>query len=463
MITSGSPLDPPALLAVAPSPLLDDALWRFDGVALALLVLVLGIAAAVLPFAHRSLRGDRHGTAITAALGAMLLTTAWLAIAGPLWMLGLAWSASTVATLIALGLGGGVRALLPGAVWLVAADLALWAAIVLTSIGGGASTDAAALLLVVAAALRCALPPAQSWLVGSLYAPTPVSAALHGGIVNGGGILVITQLPLIGESLLATVVLALLAGLGLLLGVAASLTRTDVKGRLVMSTVAQMGFMLLCAALGLAAAALVHLVAHGLYKSSLFLSSSDGIDRRAYDRRAPALVTLSRRRAAAQAAGALLPVLSLTSVALAVYPGGRGFPELLLLIVIGAAFAAAGSRAARLAPSTALAAASAALLAGAAAAYALLASLLTVALEPPSPTAAQPAVVALAVLTLSLVVALGMMRRWFPMSRPALAVQALGLGVGEPTAARLASRASSPPRVSVPDRHLSPLTTGAPS
>ncbi|MFL0712081.1 MAG: proton-conducting transporter membrane subunit [Microcella pacifica] len=314
MFSLGSPLDPRALLAAASTPPLDGALWRLDGVTFALLVLVVGIAAAVLPFAHRSLRGDRHGTAITVALGAMLATTAWLALAGPLWMLGLAWSASTVATLVALGLGGGVRALLPGALWLIAADVALWAAVVLSSLGAG--TDAAALLLVVAAALRCALPPAQSWLVGSLYAPTPVSAALHGGIVNGGGILVITQLPLISDSLLATVALALLAGFGLLVGVAASLTRTDIKGRLVLSTVAQMGFMLLCAALGLAAAALVHLVAHGLYKSSLFLSSSDGIDQRAYERRAPARLALSPRGAVARVAtGAALPVLALAAVA----------------------------------------------------------------------------------------------------------------------------------------------------
>jgi NAD(P)H-quinone oxidoreductase subunit 5 len=462
MTPSGSPLDPRALIAAAPTPPLEGLLWRFDSVSLVLLILVIGIAAAVLPFAHRSLRGDRHGTAITVALGAMLVTTAWLALAGPLWMLGLAWSASTAATLVALGRGGGVRALLPGALWLVAADVALWAAIVLTSLGTGA--DAAALLLVVAAALRCALPPAQSWLVGSLDAPTPVSAALHGGIVNGGGILVITQLPLISGSLLATIALAVLASVGLLVGVTASLTRTDIKGRLVMSTVAQMGFMLLCAALGLAAAALVHLVAHGLYKSSLFLASSDGIDRRAYDRRAPAVLALSRPSAAARAlAGIALPVMTLAAVAVAVYPGGRGVPELLLLVVVGAAFAAAGARAARLAPSTALAAASTTLLAGGAAAYALAASLLSAVITPESAPEAQPAIVVVAVLALLLVVALGVVRRWFPMSRTGLALQAFGLGFGDPRARRPAGRASTARAIPASDPLGSPLTTGASS
>ena len=49
-----------------------DLSWRLDPTAILLLVLVVGIAAAVLPFAHRSLRGDRHGTGITLAIAGML-------------------------------------------------------------------------------------------------------------------------------------------------------------------------------------------------------------------------------------------------------------------------------------------------------------------------------------------------------------------------------------------------------
>jgi len=461
VIPLDGPIDPHALSALASPTAFDSALWRLDAVSIVLLVLVVGIAAAVIPFAHRSLRGDRHGIAVTVALGAMLAATAWMAVAGPLWMLALAWSASTIATLVALGLGGGVRALLPGGVWLLAADAALWAGVLVLALG--AAPEVAAVLLVAAATLRCALPPAQSWLVGSLYAPTPVSAALHGGIVNGGGILVITQLPLIGASPLATTILAIVSAIGLLVGITASLVRTDIKGRLVMSTVAQMGFMLLCAALGLAAAALVHLVAHGLYKSSLFLSSSDGVDRRAYDRRAPVLLALSPRLATLRSlAGAALPVLALTGVALALYPGGRGIPELLILLVIGSAFAAAGSRAALLAPSTALAAASTVLLAAGAAAYALGASLLS-ALLAPAAAAESPAAVIVAVLTVTLVAALAVVRQWFPLSPAGLALHALGLSAGRP-------RASRPHRPISPDR-LGParpplvysVTTGAPS
>ncbi|MBX9719130.1 MAG: hypothetical protein K2X36_09870, partial [Microbacteriaceae bacterium] len=317
--------------------------WRLDPTAILLLVLVVGIAASVLPFAHRSLRGDRRGVGVTLAISGMLAATAVLVVAGELWMLALTWSLATAATLAALGLGGGRPALRRAGPWLVLGDVVLWLAVVLAA--SGAAGEAPAVLLVLAAAMRCALPPAHPWLIDSLYAPTPVSAALHGGIVNGGGILVITQFSLIAASPFA---IALLGGLGagaIVAGVLAALVRTDIKGRLVASTVAQMGFMMLVASLGLLAAALLHLVAHGFYKSALFLSSSDGIDRRAAERRAPRpFLTSATERRVRAAAGALVPVAALVAVALVAYPGGRGPAELLLLVIVAVAFAAAGSR-----------------------------------------------------------------------------------------------------------------------
>lgn len=405
--------------------------WRLDPTAILLLVLVVGIALAVLPFAHRSLRGDRHGTGITLAIAGMLAATALLVVAGELWMLALAWSLATAATLTALGLGGGRPAVRRAGPWLVLGDAALWLAVVLAAMG--TAGQAPAVLLVVAAALRCALPPAHPWLVDSLYAPTPVSAALHGGIVNGGGILVITQFGLISGSPIAVSLLAALGAVAIVAGVLAALVRTDIKGRLVASTVAQMGFMLLVAALGLLAAALLHLVAHGFYKSALFLSSSDGIDRRAAERRAPRPLRIpAAERRARAVAGALLPVAALVAVALTVYPGGRGPAELLLLVVIASAFAAAGSRAAALAPSRALALGLAVLLAVAAVAFAGVTSVLTgmLALTRPADLAAQPVALALALLAVLALVGLAAVRRWAPTGRVALVLIALGHRLG---------------------------------
>ena len=55
------------------------------------------------------------------------------------------------------------------------------------------------------------------------------------------------------------------------------LTQSAVKTSLAWSTVSQMGFMLLQCGLGLWALALLHVVAHSLYKAHAFLSSGGAV------------------------------------------------------------------------------------------------------------------------------------------------------------------------------------------
>jgi len=440
-------------------------LWRVDAVSILLLVLVVGIAAAVLPFAHRSLRGDRRGRETTVAIAVMLAATAVVSVAGPLWMLAIAWSASTAATLAALGFGGGRPALVRAGPWLVLADLALWGAVVVAAAGG--PVDVVALLLVAAAVVRCALPPAHVWLVDSLYAPTPVSAALHGGIVNGGGILIITQLGLVSQSALAIIVLASVAAMAIVVGVVASLVRTDIKGRLVMSTVAQMGFMLLIAALGLVAAALLHLIAHGFYKSALFLASSDGIDRRAADRRAPRPVALSASaRRLRITVGAIVPVAALVIAAVASYPGSRGIAELVVVIVLSVAFATAGARLAVLMPTVTRAIAAVVGAALAAVAFVIVTSLLTAAIASSTTgsgagsIAGRDVVIVIAFVALASLLIVAALRQWAPASAAALTVLAWGHSIGAPRQQRMGARSAASLRTS--GTAVAPQTTPSP-
>ena len=167
----------------------------------------------------------------------------------------------------------------------------------------------AAVLIVVSAALKSAQFPFHGWLIQVMEAPTPVSALLHAGIVNAGAFLVIRMSPVVSHSELA---LALLAGIGLVTLALASLvmlTQTSIKVSLAWSTTAQMGFMLLECGLGLYSLAMLHLVAHSLYKAHAFLASGSGVD--AF--RAPAIVYNGGsagpgRLLAALAAGALTTV-----------------------------------------------------------------------------------------------------------------------------------------------------------
>jgi len=69
----------------------------------------------------------------------------------------------------------------------------------------------------------------------------------------------------------------MLGGLTALFGAVVMLTQSAVKTGLAWSTVAQMGFMLLQCGLGLWALALLHIVAHSLYKAHAFLGSGGAV------------------------------------------------------------------------------------------------------------------------------------------------------------------------------------------
>lgn len=143
----------------------------------------------------------------------------------------------------------------------------------------------ASYLIVLSAALKSAQFPLHGWLLQVMEAPTPVSALLHAGIVNAGAFLVIRMSPILSHSTGALVALSLIGLVTLALASLVMLTQTSVKVSLAWSTTGQMGFMLLECGLGLYSLAMLHLMAHSLYKAHAFLASGSAVD--AF--RAPAL------------------------------------------------------------------------------------------------------------------------------------------------------------------------------
>lgn len=130
-----------------------------------------------------------------------------------------------------------------------------------------------AFLLVIGALLKSAQFPFHSWLPDTMESPTPVSALMHAGIVNAGGFLVVRFSPIITFSTASLNALALVGAFTALFASVIMLPQTSVKRSLAYSTIAQMGFMMLQCGLGAFALAILHLVAHSLYKAYAFLSS----------------------------------------------------------------------------------------------------------------------------------------------------------------------------------------------
>jgi len=134
------------------------------------------------------------------------------------------------------------------------------------------------LLLVLSVIIPAAQYPFQSWLIESVVAPTPVSAIMHAGIVNAGGI-ILTRFSPVFDHPIALTILLIISSLSVLIGSGISLVHVDYKRQLVGSTMSQMGFMLVQCALGVYSAAIIHLILHGVFKATLFLQSGSIVKR----------------------------------------------------------------------------------------------------------------------------------------------------------------------------------------
>lgn len=133
-------------------------------------------------------------------------------------------------------------------------------------------------LLVLAALMKSAQFPFHTWLPDTMGAPTPVSALMHAGIINGGGYLVVRLSPVLVNTPGALHLLAIFGALTAVYASMVMLSQTSVKRALAYSTIAQMGFMLLQCGLGAFHLAVLHIVAHSLYKGHAFLSCGSAVE-----------------------------------------------------------------------------------------------------------------------------------------------------------------------------------------
>lgn len=139
------------------------------------------------------------------------------------------------------------------------------------------------LFLLAASMMQSAIWPFHRWLLSSLNSPTPISAMMHAGLINGGGFLLLRFAPLYLEYPKLLTVLFLIGLLSAFLGILWKLMQNDVKRMLACSTMGQMGFMFAQCGLGLFPIALSHLVWHSMFKAYLFLASGSVAQEKRFD------------------------------------------------------------------------------------------------------------------------------------------------------------------------------------
>jgi len=136
---------------------------------------------------------------------------------------------------------------------------------------------AVTLLLFIGVMSKSAQFPLHVWLPSSLYAPTSVHALLHAGIINAGGFLMNRLAPLYGLSPVTLHVALVVGTLTAILGASMMLTQNDIKKTLGFSTIGQMGYMIMECGLGAFGLGVFHLIAHGIFKATVFLNCGNVI------------------------------------------------------------------------------------------------------------------------------------------------------------------------------------------
>ena len=282
---------------------------RLDALSVVMLLLTSGIATVILRFSRSYLEGEPGKPRYLRWFLATMAAVSLLVITDDLIILALAWTATSLTlhqllvfyddrapALIAAHkkflLSRGADAAIMAAVLLILHQTGTQRIDALLALGSTTrevppALQFAGLLLAMGVALRSAQLPFHGWLIQVMEAPTPVSAFLHAGIVNIGGFVLIRLSGLVGRLEVAQTFLVIVGTTTAVLAALVMTTRVSVKVSLAWSTCAQMGFMLLECGLGAYGLALLHLVAHSLYKAHAFLSSGRAVEQQLTRRMTP--------------------------------------------------------------------------------------------------------------------------------------------------------------------------------
>jgi len=318
--SGGAPLA--AVLTLAPR---FDLVLRLDALGLLFLALSSVLWLVTTLYAIGYVEGARESRRFFGFFSLCITATAGIAMAGNLLTFFVFYELLTIVTSPLVVHYGDAKALRAGAVYLTyslgASTLMLGGMAWLYALNGGpigfaAEGDALAALaaehrtaitvifalLVAGMASKAAMVPLHAWLPLAMVAPAPASALRHAvAVVKAGAFGIVRVLhdlygPLAHDLGVAPVVAAV-AGVTILYGSLQALRQDDLKKRLAFSTVGQISYIVLGAAVGGPIAllgALAHLVNQGVMKITLFfcaggiaetlhlhkISELDGIGRR---------------------------------------------------------------------------------------------------------------------------------------------------------------------------------------
>jgi multicomponent Na+:H+ antiporter subunit A len=274
---------------------IDLALYM-DGLSLVFSLIITLVGGLVFLYSSRYMEDYEHQGRFYAYLMLFLASMLGVVLAGDLIVLIVFWELTSISSFLLIGFENrrveARQAALQSLVITSGAGLALLGGMVLLQMAGGTGNladllDRGALvrgsqwyvaiviLVLVGAGAKSAQWPLHVWLPAAMQAPSPVSAYLHSAAMVKAGIYMLARLsPVLGGTDLWYWSVGTIGLISLLVGAWGALGRTDLKQVLAYSTISVLGGLVMLIGLGGQAAIramVVYLLAHALYKSSLFL------------------------------------------------------------------------------------------------------------------------------------------------------------------------------------------------
>lgn len=270
--------------------------FRLDGLSLMFTLLITGIGSLIFLYTHKYLYGNKHTDKFYAYLTMFMSSMLGVVLSDNLIALIVFWELTSISSFFLIGFNtedekSRKNAQLALAITGIGGFFLLTGLILSGNIIGSYSIQEllqsrellhnspyylpAIALIFLGAFTKSAQFPFHFWLPNAMKAPTPVSAYLHSATMVKAGIYLLARLtPAFGGHIYWNTTLLIVGAVTMLYASINTLYKTDLKGILAYSTIAVLGMLTMLLGIGTDLALkglVVFIVAHALYKASLFL------------------------------------------------------------------------------------------------------------------------------------------------------------------------------------------------